>query len=76
MYSRLGFGLSPAAARTVGIPTRARRRGLDLAVIVDGNGFDEMWFGEHHGLGWEISGSPEIMIAAAERTTRIKVRLA
>lgn len=55
-------------------PTQALRRDLDLAVALDREGFDEMWFGEHHGLGWETSGSPEIMIAAAaERTTRIKL---
>jgi limonene 1,2-monooxygenase len=75
MYTKLRFGafLPPlhAAWRN---PTRALRRDLDLAVTLDRNGFDEMWFGEHHGLGWEISGSPEVMIAAAaERTTRIKL---
>ena len=55
-------------------PTHALRRDLDLVEALDKNGFDEVWFGEHHGLGWETSGSPEIMIAAAaERTKSIKL---
>lgn len=55
-------------------PTLALRRDIEMVEYLDGIGFDEVWFGEHHGLGWETSGSPEIMIAAAaERTARIKL---
>ncbi len=55
-------------------PTLALRRDLELVDSLDQLGFDEVWFGEHHGLGWETSGSPEIMIAAAaERTRSIKL---
>ena len=41
---------------------------------LDSLGFDEAWFGEHHSAAYEISGSPELMIAAAaQRTKRIKL---
>ena len=32
--------------------------------------FDEAWIGEHHSAGWELIASPELIIAAAARTTR------
>ena len=37
-------------------------------------GFDEFWFGEHHSGGFELSGCPELMIAAAAQRTR-RIRL-
>ena len=41
--------------------------------MADRIGFDEFWYGEHHTGGYEMSPSPELMIAAAsQRTRRIK----
>ncbi len=57
-----------------GNPTMQLRRDLELAVVLDELGFDEVWFGEHHSAGFETIGSPELMIAAAgERTKRIQL---
>src|ERR1700758_4768057 len=55
-------------------PTVALRRDLELVEPLDRLGFQEAWFGEHHSTGWEIIGSPELMIAAAAETTR-RIRL-
>jgi limonene 1,2-monooxygenase len=41
---------------------------------LDGLGFSEAWFGEHHSTGWEVIGSPELMIAAAAEITK-RIRL-
>ncbi|MBV1688149.1 LLM class flavin-dependent oxidoreductase [Novosphingobium sp. G106] len=55
-------------------PTLGLRRDLELVEWVEKLGFTEAWFGEHHSTGWEIIGSPELMIAAAaERTHRIRL---
>lgn len=55
-------------------PTLALERDLQLASYVDDLGFDEFWYGEHHSGGYELSASPELMIAAAaQRTKRIKL---
>ena len=55
-------------------PTVALRRDLEIVEWVEKLGFAEVWFGEHHSTGWEIIGSPELMIAAAaERTHRIRL---
>jgi limonene 1,2-monooxygenase len=55
-------------------PAIGLRRDLELVEWVDRLGFAEAWFGEHHSTGWEIIGSPELMIAAAaERTRRIRL---
>ncbi|QNO27885.1 LLM class flavin-dependent oxidoreductase [Sphingopyxis sp. OPL5] len=55
-------------------PTLALERDLELARYADEIGFEEFWFGEHHSGGYEISASPELMIAAAaQRTKRIKL---
>lgn len=43
---------------------------LRLAELLDVLGYDEMWFGEHHSGGWEMIGSPELMIAAAAQRTK------
>jgi len=54
-------------------PTLCLQRDLELAEWADRIGFDEFWYGEHHTGGYEISASPELMIAAAsQRTRRIK----
>jgi limonene 1,2-monooxygenase len=55
-------------------PTMSLRRDLELVEHLEKLGFNEAWFGEHHSTGWEIIGSPELMIAAAaERTHRIRL---
>jgi limonene 1,2-monooxygenase len=46
-------------------PTLCFQRDIDLAVWADKLGFGEFWYGEHHTGGYEISASPELMIAAA-----------
>lgn len=55
-------------------PTLCLERDLELAQFSDELGLDEFWYGEHHTGGYEISASPELMIAAAaQRTKRIKL---
>ena len=67
------FGLFMAPFHPVdGNPTLQLRRDVDLGVLAEGWGFDEVWYGEHHSAGFETIGSPELMIAAVgERTHRI-----
>jgi limonene 1,2-monooxygenase len=55
-------------------PTLALERDLEYARYADELGLSEFWFGEHHTGGYEISASPEIMIAAAAQRTR-RIRL-
>ena len=55
-------------------PTIALRRDIELVAHLDGLGFTEAWFGEHHSTGWEVIGSPELMIAAAAENTQ-QIRL-
>lgn len=55
-------------------PTVGLRRDVEIVEWAEQLGFAEAWFGEHHSTGWEIIGSPELMIAAAaERTRRIRL---
>lgn len=69
------FGVFMAPFHPVGQnPTLALERDLELAVLLDELGFDELWVGEHHSGGFEIIPSPEIFIAvAAERTRHIRL---
>ncbi|MFW2829265.1 LLM class flavin-dependent oxidoreductase [Sphingomonas sp. ID0503] len=54
-------------------PALALDRDMELVEWMDKLGYDEIWLGEHHSGGWEISASPEVFIAAAaERTKRIR----
>lgn len=71
----LRFGLFMAPFHPVdGNPTLQLRRDVDLGVLAEGWGFDEVWYGEHHSAGFETIGSPELMIAAVgERTRRIRL---
>jgi limonene 1,2-monooxygenase len=55
-------------------PTLAIRRDLDLIQWLDHLGYHEVWVGEHHSTGWELTSSPELLIAAAaERTFQIRL---
>jgi limonene 1,2-monooxygenase len=55
-------------------PTLALERDLEYARFADELGLAEFWYGEHHTGGYEMSASPELMIAAAaQRTKRIKL---
>jgi limonene 1,2-monooxygenase len=57
-----------------GNPALQLRRDLELVELLDGLGYDEAWFGEHHSGAYETIASPELMIAAAaEHTTRIRL---
>lgn len=68
---RMKFGIFMAPFHRVGEnPTLAMERDLELIEWLDRLDFDEAWIGEHHSAGWEIIASPEVMIAAAARTTR------
>ncbi|MGW3468428.1 LLM class flavin-dependent oxidoreductase [Saccharopolyspora sp. NPDC000995] len=72
---RMRFGVFlPPQYRPSGNPSWDLERSLQVTEKLDVLGFDEVYFGEHHSSGWEIFGSPEIMIAAAaQRTKRIKL---
>lgn len=55
-------------------PTLQLERDLDLVSFAEGLGYDEFFVGEHHSVGHEIIGVPEIFIAAAaQRSQRIKL---
>ncbi len=55
-------------------PTLGLERDLTLVEHLDKLGYDEAWFGEHHGSGWQNISSPETFIAAAsQRTTHIRL---
>ena len=71
----LSFGVFYAPFHPVGQdPTLALEYDLERVVELDRLGYDEAWFGEHHSGGYELIGSPEIVIAvAAERTKHIKL---
>lgn len=70
---RLGMFLAPFHALDES-PTLAMERDLELAEVAERLGFEEFWYGEHHSGGYEISPSPELMIAAAsQRTKRIRL---
>jgi limonene 1,2-monooxygenase len=69
------FGVFIAPYHMVGDnPTLALERDLQLVEAVEGLGYEEAWFGEHHSGGTEIIAAPELMIAtAAARTQRIRL---
>ena len=71
----LRFGVFFAPFHPVGQnPTLALEYDLERTVALDRLGYDEAWFGEHHSGGYELIGSPEIVIAAAaERTKHIRL---
>jgi limonene 1,2-monooxygenase len=69
------FGVFIAPYHMIGDnPTLALERDLQLVEAVEGLGYEEAWFGEHHSGGTEIIAAPELMIAtAAARTQRIRL---
>lgn len=70
---RIGLFLPPFHGLSES-PTLSFERDLELAQFADDLGIAEFWYGEHHSGGYEIIGSPELMIAAAaQRTKRIKL---
>jgi limonene 1,2-monooxygenase len=75
MDHRLGFGVFLAPHHPIGEhPTLQLQRDLELATLLDRLGYDEFWVGEHHSGGWETIASPEMfLVAAAERTARIRL---
>jgi limonene 1,2-monooxygenase len=75
MDQRLRFGIFMAPFHKPGVnPTLALEQDLELVAWLDRCDYDEVWFGEHHSAGSEISASPEIMIASSiPRTKRIKL---
>ena len=55
-------------------PTLQLERDFQLVEWLEMLDYDEVWFGEHHSGGWEITSSPELcMAAAAHRTKRIRL---
>jgi limonene 1,2-monooxygenase len=74
MHSRIGVFLAPIH-ETGQDPHLALQRNLDLVEYLDHLNFDEAWFGEHHCLGWSLTGAPETLIAAASQRTR-QIKLA
>ena len=71
---RMKFGVFIAPFHHVGeSPTLAMDRNLELIEWLDTLGYDEAYIGEHHSAGWETISSPEIFIAAAGRTRKIRL---
>ena len=76
MYpERLKFGAFLAPFHPLGEdPTLQFERDLELIELFDRLNYDEFWIGEHHSLGWNSIGVPELFVAAAaERTRQIKL---
>jgi limonene 1,2-monooxygenase len=73
--NRMRYGIFLAPFHKPGInPTLALQQDLELVQWLDRCDYDEVWFGEHHSAGSEISADPMLMIAtAAPQTRRIKL---
>src|SRR2546423_8644225 len=66
LMSRLGFGAFLAPHHPIGEhPMLQFRRDLDLVEHLDTLGYDEFWSAEHHSSGWEMIGSPGVVLGAA-----------
>lgn len=69
--NRMRFGIFLAPFHKPGInPTLALEQDLELVQWLDRCDYDEVWFGEHHSAGSEISADPMLMIATASQRTR------
>ena len=76
MYpERLKFGAFLAPFHPLGEdPTLQFERDLEVIELLDRLNYDEFWIGEHHSLGWNSIGVPDLFVAAAaERTRQIKL---
>lgn len=51
-------------------PTLQLERDIQLIEWAEMLGFEEAWFGEHHSVGHEIIGTPEMLLAAAAQRTK------
>jgi len=73
--NRMRFGIFLPPFHKPGInPTLALEQDLELVQWLDRCDYDEVWFGEHHSAGSEISADPMVMIAiASQRTRHIKL---
>jgi limonene 1,2-monooxygenase len=69
------FGVLQVPQHRIDInPTLQLERDLDLVTFAETLGYEEFFIGEHHSVGHEIVGVPEIFIAAAsQRSERIKL---
>lgn len=65
---KFGVFMSPLHAPT-GNPTRNLQRDVELCKHLDYLGFDEVWVGEHHSVGWECVGSPEVFLSYVAAST-------
>jgi limonene 1,2-monooxygenase len=75
MYPEMRFGVFIPPFHGVNEnPTLALHRDIALIELLDKLAYDEVWVGEHHSSGFEMIGSPELLIAAAaERTRHIRM---
>jgi limonene 1,2-monooxygenase len=73
--SRLRFGaFIPPHTPPEEHPALALEEDMDRVIWLDKLGYDEVWIGEHHSGGWEITSSPELFIAAvSQRTQNIRL---
>jgi limonene 1,2-monooxygenase len=51
-------------------PFHALADDIDLVLLAEDLGFDEVWVGEHHAGGWGTLTAPDMLIAALARETR------
>jgi limonene 1,2-monooxygenase len=68
-HLRFGVFLAPFHALNEN-PTLMFERDMQLAILLDRLGYDELWVGEHHSGGFETIAAPEIFIAAASMATK------
>ena len=71
---RFGIFLPPHHVPTNYNPTYALQQDVDLIKHLDGIGYDEAWFGEHHSGGVELINDPMLFIAhMAAQTKHIRL---
>lgn len=69
--TRMRYGIFLAPFHKPGInPTLALQQDIELVQWLDRCDYDEVWFGEHHSAGSEISADPFLMIATCAPQTR------
>lgn len=68
---RLEFGVFLSPMHPLGEDlTLQYERDLQLAELLDQLNYREFWIGEHHSMGWNTIGAPELFVAAAAQRTR------